>query len=132
MSFCAECGIDHHAGDPGEVEAAADREVEIERLRTKRDIEVARITASAAKDISETEAETGTARAEGQVEGMETVLETISGGGEPDKRRAAGHRRGARPRNPTWSRTRTSRRRQRSRQWDRRKTRSGGWWDGYR
>lgn len=82
MSFCPDCGIDHHAGDR-EIEAAADREVEIERLRTKRDIEVARITASAAKDISETEAETGTARAEGQVEGMETVLETISGG-EPD------------------------------------------------
>lgn len=81
MSFCPDCGMDHHIADR-EVAAAADREVEITRLNTRRDIEVARITANAAKDISETEAETGTARAEGQVEGMETVLETISGGGE--------------------------------------------------
>jgi hypothetical protein len=80
MRFCPDCGTGH------ECEAATtalDREVEIERLRTRRDIEVARITASAAKDIAETDAENPSEHAEGVAEGMETALEALSGGGAP-------------------------------------------------
>ena len=82
MSFCVDCGLDHHAGERTAAEQV-NAEVEIERLRTRRDIEVARITASASKDIAETEAEPDLARAEGAVEGMAAVLDTIAGGGEP-------------------------------------------------
>lgn len=75
--FCPECGADHHAAERAEVEAVketVDRDIEIERLRTKRDIEVARITAGAAERISEAEAEQEVAHAEGVVEGVEAVL----------------------------------------------------------
>ncbi len=81
MSFCPECGIDHHAAERAEADAAkaeTDRAVEIARLETKRDIEVARINAGAATAISETEAEADVARAEGIAEGMETVIDSAA------------------------------------------------------
>jgi hypothetical protein len=81
MRFCPECGNGHECEGQA---SALDREVEIERLRTKRDIEVARINASAAKDIAETEAESDVARAEGEVDGMETALDALAGGGETE------------------------------------------------
>lgn len=81
MRYCQACGQGHDC--PGDV-SAVDREVEIERLRTRRDIEVARIQASAAKDIAETDAEHSSEHAEGLAEGMETAIEAIAGGGEPD------------------------------------------------
>jgi hypothetical protein len=81
MRYCPDCGTPHECEGQA---AAIDREVEIERLRTRRDIEVARITASAARDIAETEAESDVARAEGEVDGMETALDALAGGGETD------------------------------------------------
>ena len=62
--FCPECGTDHHAGEREE-QTALDREVEMERLRTKRDVEVARINAGVVRDVTETEAEVATEVAEG-------------------------------------------------------------------
>lgn len=85
--FCPECGADHHAAERAEreeAERAADREVEIERLRTKRDIEVARIQASAAKDIAEEEADADLARAEGRAEGMTEVIEAAAPESAPE------------------------------------------------
>lgn len=84
MRFCSDCGTSHECIQEQEKTErdAIDREVEIERLRTRRDIEVARITASAARDISETEAESEVARAEGVVEGVETTLDAVTGGGD--------------------------------------------------
>ncbi|HEX4788777.1 MAG TPA: hypothetical protein VH372_09975 [Actinospica sp.] len=81
MRFCPDCGTGHECEGTA---TALDREVEIERLRTKRDIEVARITASAARDIAETDAENSSEHAEGVAEGMETALEAVSGGGAPE------------------------------------------------
>lgn len=63
MTFCTECGQDHHAGEREE-QAALDREVEMERLRTKRDVEVARINAGVVRDVTEEVAETELAVAE--------------------------------------------------------------------
>lgn len=85
--YCPECGLDHHAAERAEAEEVqriADREVEIERLRTKRDIEVARITAGAAKDIAEEEAGADLAHAEGRAEGMEDVIDAVAGGGNDE------------------------------------------------
>lgn len=86
--FCPECGLDHHMAERAEreeTERAADREVEIERLRTKRDIEVARIQANAAEHIAEDEAAVDVAHAEGEADGMRDVLDAIGGGdAEPE------------------------------------------------
>lgn len=85
--YCPECGADHHAAERAEreeTERLADREVEIERLRTKRDIEVARIQASAAKDIAEEEADADLAHAEGIAEGMAEVIDAASPDPEPE------------------------------------------------
>ena len=82
--FCPDCGTGHEC--TAEQAERMSAEVAIERLRTTRDIEVARITASASKDIAETEAESGTAHAEGIAEGMETALDAVTGGGEPGRR----------------------------------------------
>lgn len=80
--FCPDCGNPHEC--TAEQAGAEKAEVAIEKLRTNRDIEVARIGASASRDIAETEAESGTAHAEGIAEGMETALDAVTGGGEPD------------------------------------------------
>ena len=63
MTFCTECGQDHHAGEREE-QTALDREVEMERLRTARDIQVARINAGVVRDVTEEVAETELAVAE--------------------------------------------------------------------
>lgn len=85
MPYCTDCGTACSvcASAQGE-KTEADREVEMERLRTHRDIEVARINANAEVKVSATEAESGLAAAAGEVAGMETVLETVGGGGDPE------------------------------------------------
>lgn len=81
MRFCPDCGTPHEC----EAQAQAERtEVAIERLRTNRDIEVARITASAASTIAETEAEHSAEHAEGVAEGMETALDAVTGTDEAE------------------------------------------------
>jgi len=78
--YCPECGQDHHAGEREE-RAEADRAVEIARLETKRDIEVARIQAGASRDTTETYAETDVAiaaiDAEAGVEAAEAVSDAL-------------------------------------------------------
>jgi hypothetical protein len=82
MRFCELCGTGHDC----ERETGAEKtEVAIERLRTNRDIEVARISASTVKDVAEVESEHSAEHAEGVAEGMETALDAVTGGGgEPD------------------------------------------------
>lgn len=81
MRYCEGCGVPHECA----AESAAEKaEVAIERLRTQRDIEVARITASAAKVIAETEAEHSADHAEGVAEGMETALDAVTGTDETE------------------------------------------------
>lgn len=81
MRFCQDCGTPHECAAENAAEKA---EVAIERLRTNRDIEVARINASAAKDIAETEAENSADHAEGIAEGMETALDAVTGADEAE------------------------------------------------
>lgn len=78
MRYCPDCGTPHECEAQGTSEKA---EVAIERLRTQRDIEVARITAAAGVKVAETEAEHAADFAEGRADGMETVIEA---GTEPD------------------------------------------------
>src|SRR5271166_903057 len=84
MAFCTVCGANHHA-DEEDAAAAMDREVEMERLRTKRDIEVARIQAGVTRDTAETyteseetiaaiEAESGVLAAEAVAEVLEDIV----------------------------------------------------------
>jgi hypothetical protein len=75
MSFCPECGIDHHIADR-EAVAAADREVTLAKIHADRDIKIAQIGASSAAVLAETDNALEVARAEGKVEGMETVIES--------------------------------------------------------
>lgn len=78
--FCPDCGTPHDCTAETGVNKT---QVEIVRLETMRDIEVARLTARAGVAIAETEAEHSSEHAEGVVEGMETVIEAGSGAGEP-------------------------------------------------
>lgn len=73
--FCSECGIDHHVADR-QAEAAADREVTLAKIQADRDIKIAQITANSAAALAETDNALEVARAEGQVEGMETVIQS--------------------------------------------------------
>lgn len=82
MRYCPDCGTGHECTAQAEAEDKA--RVAIARLETTRDIEVARINAQAGVKIGETEAGQVAARAEGQVEGMETVIEAAAGGNEPE------------------------------------------------
>ena len=83
MTYCTECGQDHHAGER-EAETALDREVEMERLRTARDVQVAKIQAGVIRDTVELEAETVTEVAE-----LETEAELIEAGTAPPATRFA-------------------------------------------
>lgn len=77
--FCPECGVDHHADDR-EVQAAADREVEIARIHAERDIKVAQISARDSRDWNETRVEVAAIEAEAEVESAAaeaTVIATI-------------------------------------------------------
>jgi hypothetical protein len=86
MTYCATCGTEcANCATKGEEQAAIDREVEIARLNTKRDVEVARITAGQWKDetetmakadvkIAEIEAETGVEAAEAVAEAVTEIL----------------------------------------------------------
>ena len=66
MSYCAECGTDHHAGERDNSGRSA--EVRIAEINAKRDVEVARIQRGEARAVTETEAETAVAVTE-----LETV-----------------------------------------------------------
>lgn len=79
MRYCPDCGTAHEC--EAAVAGVEKAEVAIEKLRTNRDIEVARINATAGVQISETEAEAGVAHAEGRAEGMEDAIEAVTGGG---------------------------------------------------
>lgn len=81
--FCPECGADHHAGEREET-SALDREVEIERLRTKRDIEVARIQAGSVREMADAETEVAAIEAEAGVEAAEAVAEVLEDIVAPD------------------------------------------------
>lgn len=88
MSYCPDCGADHHAGDR-EAQAAADREIEIERLRTERDIKVARIQAGVQREeletveaVAEVEAEAEVASAVATAEVIGEVIATEAGAGD--------------------------------------------------
>lgn len=78
MRYCDRCGNGHEC--TAEEAERMKYEVKMEELRTNRDIEVARVNASAAKTIAETEAESGAARAEGEADGMREVIEAATGG----------------------------------------------------
>ena len=83
MHTCPDCGLQH--ATPGEAAAPVIPEVEIARVQAHRDIEVAKIQARQEADYNETrvdvaEIEAGAelAQAEGQLEGVETVLDAIT------------------------------------------------------
>lgn len=78
MKFCPDCGTGHDCSVEG---GAVIAEVEIERLRTTRDIKVAEINARAGVTIAEVDAIGDVAYAEGIAEGMGEVLEVVGGGG---------------------------------------------------
>jgi hypothetical protein len=82
MTFCASCGTEcATCAGQQEEQAAMDREVEIARLNTKRDIEVARIQAGAARDQTEMYTESDEAiagiEAAAGVEAAEAVAEVL-------------------------------------------------------
>jgi hypothetical protein len=77
MRYCPDCGTPHEC-DSGDMQARirlaeieANRDIEIARLGASTD----RIEAAAAVEIAESEAVIDAAHAEGEAEGMETVLE---------------------------------------------------------
>ena len=77
MRYCADCGTPHEClNETREVDKTA---IELKRLETHRDIEVARLTAGADKHIADVQAEHSAEHAEGLAEGMETALDAISG-----------------------------------------------------
>lgn len=83
MRYCEGCGTGHECEAQAEI-AAVDRQVEIARLETKRDIEVARIQAGVQRDeletaetIAETEAE---AEVTSAVAKAEILGDAIEGG----------------------------------------------------
>lgn len=78
MRYCPDCGTPHEcaAVTARELDRTA---VELMRLQTNRDIEVARLNTGAAKSIAATEAEHSADHAEGVAEGMETALDAVSG-----------------------------------------------------
>lgn len=81
MRYCQDCGTPHECiNEQRELDKTR---VEMMRLETNRDIEVARINAGAARSIAATEAEHSADHAEGVAEGMETALDAVSGGGDP-------------------------------------------------
>ena len=77
--YCPECGTDHHVADRA-AEAAADREVTLAKIQADRDIQIAKITANSAAALAETDNALEVARAKGQVEGMETVIDSAAVG----------------------------------------------------
>ena len=79
--FCPECGVDHHAADRA-AEAVADREVTLAKIHADRDIKIAQIAAHSAAELAETDNALQVERAKGQVEGMETVIESGAVGGQ--------------------------------------------------
>jgi len=83
MAYCTDCGMQcAQCADATETQTAMDREVEMERLRTKRDIEVARIQAGVARDTAEiyTDAETEVAEIDALagVEAAEAVADVLT------------------------------------------------------
>lgn len=76
--YCPECGIDHHAADRAE-EQAADRAVELARIEANRDITIAKINASVTRDTADVDQAAALAHAEGEAEGMQTALEGGAG-----------------------------------------------------
>lgn len=79
--FCPDCGTPHDCTAESGVNKT---QVEIVRLETNRDIEVARLNARAATTIAETDAENSSEHAEGLAEGMETAIDALSGGSAPE------------------------------------------------
>lgn len=84
MSYCPECGVDHHIADR-EAEKIADREVMLARIGADKEIKIAQINAGAVKELAETENALRTEHAEGITEGMETVLAAAGGGGQAEE-----------------------------------------------
>jgi hypothetical protein len=81
VKYCPECGTSHECvTEQRDLDRTA---VEIKRLETNRDIEVARLQAGAAKHIADAEAEHSADYAEGRAEGVTETLEAVSGGGDP-------------------------------------------------
>jgi hypothetical protein len=80
MSFCPECGTDHHAGEHGRDGKTA--EVKIAEIEANRDIEVARIQRGEMRTMGELNAETDVAVAEieagADVAAAEATAETVA------------------------------------------------------
>jgi hypothetical protein len=86
MTFCTDCGTPcAECATKAEQKTAMDREVEMERLRTQRDIKVAAIQAGVDRDRAETyadtdiaiatiEAETGVVTAEAVADVLEEIV----------------------------------------------------------
>jgi hypothetical protein len=89
MRFCPDCGDPHQCAAELERDDAKTkiRLAEIERDKAIRIAEIEAGTmktdAAAAVDIAEAEILSAAARAEGEATGMETVLDSLGGGGEP-------------------------------------------------
>lgn len=84
MTFCPECGVDHHVADRI-AEQAADREVTLAKIQADRDIKIAQIGAHSAAELAETENALDVARAAGKVEGMETVIDAGAVDGQAEE-----------------------------------------------
>lgn len=78
MKFCTECGTGHECGD----QASADVRIRLAEIERDKAIKLAEIGARETKtwaeadvEIAAVDAESGRERAEGEAEGMETVLD---------------------------------------------------------
>lgn len=77
--FCPHCGSETELVIAAATAAdTVDREVEIERIRAERDIEVARINARQERDYNETRVEVAAIEAEAEVGAAEATAEVVA------------------------------------------------------
>jgi hypothetical protein len=89
MRYCQDCGTPHECTAEGEREADKTR-IRLAEIEASRDVRIAELRAgevkteaAAAIDIAEAEMAVDAARAEGEADGMETVIDAAAGGNDP-------------------------------------------------
>ena len=78
MSYCVDCGIDHHAEEREAAKSLGEIELAIKRLEVNRDIELARINAGVIRDTAVAEAEAAEEHAEGVEEGLAAAVDAMT------------------------------------------------------
>jgi hypothetical protein len=82
MTFCPDCGIDHHAGERDGGGKSA--EVRIAEINAKRDIEVARIQRGESRAETEAAIEMTEIETEGAVEVAAELADALAGPADPE------------------------------------------------